>query len=91
MTFVDYISAARTEPAVRVTAQQRAVLNHLANGRTYDEIADALGVAPGTVRTHIKRLYRTLGVHNRLEAVICGCRNGLVDLDRVEPWWGRDE
>lgn len=91
MTFVDYVSAARAGPAGHVTAQQRAVLNHLANGRTYDEIAAALRVSSSTVRTHIKRLYRALGVHNRLEAVICGCRNGLVDLDRVEPWWGRDE
>lgn len=74
----------RTQPPGHITAQQRVVLNHLANGRRYTDIAAALGVTPHTVHTHVIRLYRALGVHNKTNAVIAGIRGGHVDLDRIE-------
>lgn len=49
--------------------EQRA-LQLLARGLLYKEVADQLGIAPGTVRTHIWHIYRKLHVHNRTEALL---------------------
>ncbi len=59
-------SAALTEP---LTEREMVVLRLLPTALTTAEIADALVVAPSTVRTHIKRIYDKLDVHRRVEAV----------------------
>ena len=45
------------------------VLTLLASGRTNAEIAKALFVAVGTVKSHVNNIYRKLGAANRAEAV----------------------
>ncbi|HET6968532.1 MAG TPA: helix-turn-helix transcriptional regulator, partial [Ornithinibacter sp.] len=52
-----------------LTAQERRVLQHVAEGMSNAEIADRLVVAPCTVRKHLENAYRKLGVTNRLAAV----------------------
>jgi DNA-binding NarL/FixJ family response regulator len=47
-------------------------------GHSTEQIASSLGIAPDTVRNHIRRLLRALGVHSRLEAVALAVRDGLV-------------
>jgi DNA-binding NarL/FixJ family response regulator len=59
-------------PAVKVnwlTLREREVLRHMATGKSNKEIARALHVTEGTVRTHVYSLFRTLRVHNRVSAV----------------------
>jgi DNA-binding NarL/FixJ family response regulator len=51
-----------------LTSRQRQVLELLGEGRTTREIAAALDLSTETVRTHLKRIYRQLGVHSRAEA-----------------------
>ena len=41
----------------------------LATGQTVAGIADALGCAESTVKTHLKRVYRKLGIHKQTELV----------------------
>jgi DNA-binding NarL/FixJ family response regulator len=48
------------------------VLQWLARGLLYKEVAEKLGIAPCTVRTHVWHIYRKLHVHNRTEAVLKG-------------------
>jgi DNA-binding NarL/FixJ family response regulator len=53
-----------------LTEREREVLENLAAGRTYKEIADRLEVSKDTVRTYIRRLYEKLRIHSRNEAVL---------------------
>ena len=68
----------------RLTPRQRDVLALLAEGKSNKEIADVLGLAPGTVKIHISRILRTFGVQNRTQAVITAAavvkRNNGADL-----------
>jgi DNA-binding NarL/FixJ family response regulator len=53
-----------------LTDREREVLEHLAKGYLYKEIADALGIGLETVRRHLSNIYGKLHVHTRTEAVV---------------------
>lgn len=55
---------------VTLTGRQAEVIQLLAEGNTIKQIARCLGISPGTVKTHLSLAYTTLGVHNRVEAVL---------------------
>jgi DNA-binding NarL/FixJ family response regulator len=46
------------------------ILDLLAKGCRYKEIADALGISFDTVRSHLRNIYDKLHVHSRTEAVV---------------------
>lgn len=52
-----------------LSPQQRRVLELLASGRRVDEVSRIMGVARGTVRSHVKALRAKLGARTQLEAV----------------------
>lgn len=52
-----------------LTARERGVLQHLSDGLTPAQIAKIDVTSEHTVRTHIKRIYRKLGVNSRDAAV----------------------
>jgi LuxR family transcriptional regulator, regulator of acetate metabolism len=51
------------------TAREREVLDHLAEGATNAQIAAALVVSEGTVKTHVRRILRKTRASSRAEAV----------------------
>ena len=53
----------------KLSKREREVLDCLAKGIPYKEIADVLAVSIDTVRIHIKGIYGKLHVHSRGEAV----------------------
>jgi DNA-binding NarL/FixJ family response regulator len=53
----------------KLSKREREVLEHLARGVPYKEIAAVLAVSIDTVRVHIKGIYGKLHVHSRGEAV----------------------
>jgi DNA-binding NarL/FixJ family response regulator len=53
-----------------LSEREREILQHLAKGYRYKEIADALSISLDTVRTHLRRIYEKLHVHSRTEAVV---------------------
>lgn len=53
-----------------ISPREEEVLRLLADGYPYKQIADAMNVSMGTVRTYIERIYSKLHVHSRTEAVI---------------------
>jgi LuxR family transcriptional regulator, maltose regulon positive regulatory protein len=54
---------------VRLTASETAVLNCLPQHPTNEEIAGDLCLSVNTVKSHLRTLYRKLGVTSRREAV----------------------
>ena len=56
-------------PPPHLTPRQVEVLRLLEQGRSTKQIAAELHLSPETVRNHVRRLFRALGVNTRLEAV----------------------
>jgi DNA-binding NarL/FixJ family response regulator len=61
-----------------LTARELDVLGLLASGRTNDEIARAIHLAPSSVKKLVSRILFRLGVRNRVEAALVARREGLV-------------
>jgi PAS domain S-box-containing protein len=70
--------------APALTPRQLEVLVSLADGLGTAEIAARLGVAEETARNHLRGLFRELGVHSRLEAVVQAYRLGLLEPARAD-------
>lgn len=60
------------------TQREKDVLQFVAKGYSYQEIADSLEVSINTVREHIRRIYRKLAVRSRGEAVYEAQSLGLL-------------
>ncbi len=63
-----------------LSAKEQEVLTWMAAGKTDGEIATILSITPHTVNAHARNIYRKLGAHNRVKAVVLGIMNGLVNL-----------
>lgn len=72
----------QAQPPARAVAdlspREKEVLNALVEGLSYKMIAHKLAISFETVRTHIKRIYEKLQVHNNTEAVAKTLRYGLL-------------
>ena len=62
-----------------LTVREREVLTHFARGKSYAQIAQALGVSTVTVRNAIYRVQDKLGVDSKQEIVVWAVRNRLLD------------
>ncbi len=72
-------AAPRDAPALAVlTEREREVLQHVARGRSNDEIAAALFISPHTAKTHVKNTMLKLGAHDRAQLVIAAYESGLL-------------
>lgn len=68
---VQAFHAARTPAteAVELSPREKELLDLLARGFLYKEIADAMNITVGTVNTYIRRIYEKLHVRSRSQAV----------------------
>lgn len=65
-----------------LTPRETEVLELIARGYSYAEIAGLQAVSKHTVQGHIKNLYSKLAVHSRSEAVYEASRMGLLNAGR---------
>lgn len=68
-----------TGPRPRLTPREAEVLRLLADGLDGAEIALALGISPGTVRTHVEHMRESLGCRTRAGLVAKGYRLHFLD------------
>ena len=67
-------------PEVKViTARQHDILTLLVDGMSNKLIAEALGITVGTVKQHLKSLYKRLNVQNRTQAIRVARIMGLIE------------
>ena len=57
------------EEVAKLSPREQEILQHLAKGLLYKEIADQLSISTHTVRQHIHKIYEKLHVQNRTEAI----------------------
>jgi len=68
-----------------LTPREKEVLNHLAKGFLYKEIAEAMGISYDTVHTHIRKIYEKLHVRSRTEAVAKHLGRSITPTSFVAP------
>jgi LuxR family maltose regulon positive regulatory protein len=79
-------SASSGQALVEPLSQRECEVLHLiALGRTNQEIARQLIVAPGTVKAHTAAIYRKLDVANRTEAVARARQLGILQDSHTHP------
>ena len=61
-----------------LTDRETEVVALLATGKTYKQLASALGVSQSTVRNHLHNVYSKLEVVDRAQAVIISRENGWI-------------
>jgi DNA-binding NarL/FixJ family response regulator len=65
-------------PDSNLTAQERAVLSLLVQGKRNSRIAEDLSLSTRTVDNHLYRIFAKLGVSSRIEAVLYVLETGLL-------------
>jgi len=63
---------------LKLTEREINVLEQLATGIKYDQIAANLFVSTGTIRKHVENIYSKLQVHNKLEAIQKAKTNKII-------------
>lgn len=77
------LAAVPAAAAHLLTPRETEVLELIARGYSYAEIARLQAVSKHTVQSHIKNLYSKLAVHSRGEAVFEASRMGLLGNPRA--------
>ena len=67
---VDYLSISpRKELIDKLTERQLEIVTRLSDGLSYKMIGDELGISIDTVRSHIKKIYKELGVKSKIQVI----------------------
>jgi DNA-binding NarL/FixJ family response regulator len=65
-----------------LTPREREILQTLAGGASTAEVAEAFGISPLTVQSHVKNILAKLGVHSKVDAVRIAWRHGVATASR---------
>lgn len=77
-----------------LTRRQAQILRLMAEGLTYAEIAQRLGIMPATMRSHTTNLFEILQASNRTEAIMLAMGT-VIDVEAaqaavIKRCWGID-
>ena len=64
-------------------ARQREVVRHLFSGQSDKQIAENIGIALPTVRSHLRRMYTRFEVQDRTELVLFFVREHLHNSENI--------
>jgi DNA-binding NarL/FixJ family response regulator len=84
--FWNYFHSVQAKPAQKpdnpweLTPVEFDVLRYVAKGLSNAEVGQVMTLERRTVRTHLSHIYRKMGVHSHVEAVVLALRAGIVDL-----------
>ena len=67
-----------------LTVRERSIVEFIARGRSNKEIARELGVAPETIKTHLKRIFQKLSAELRAQAVVRAQSLGMLKTIPVQ-------
>jgi DNA-binding NarL/FixJ family response regulator len=65
-------------PVVNLSPRQTQVFEYLLQGLPNKVIGNRLGMAEGTVKTHLNTIYRLLGVNSRAQVILRARELGLI-------------
>ena len=65
-----------------LTPREREILQTLAAGASTSQVAEAFGISPLTVQSHVKNILAKLGVHSKVDAVRIAWRHGVATPSR---------
>lgn len=65
---------------VSLTSREMEILRGIAKGHTTKRLAKDLGLAPPSVESHLRNIFKKLGANNRGEAVSSALKVGLITL-----------
>ena len=71
---------------VYMTQQQKRALLGVAHGLGPQEIGDIIGLSGHTVKTHLKKAYMALRVHNAAHAVATAMSLGVITADEINQF-----
>ena len=69
----------------RLTPRELEILQAMTDGLSPEEIADQLGMARHTLRTHTQNILTKLGVHSKTDAVVAAIRFGKTTPPGLAP------
>lgn len=69
-------------PAMALSSREIEILECVRNGKSNAEIGAALNISPYTVKSHLQRTFRKLGVSTRTQAVSIALSLKVLDLGR---------
>lgn len=78
------LASLRTPPCpdtkIGLTEREKDILSLISNGLANQEIATQLAISPHTVKTHLYKAYKKLGIKNRSQAA------RWVQINSIEPY-----
>lgn len=68
----------RINPLRDITPTELIVLNHIYQEHTHDQIAEEMGISKGTVKNHLRNMFRKLNVKSEVGLVKYALANRLI-------------
>jgi DNA-binding NarL/FixJ family response regulator len=73
---------------VRFSTREREIVTFIAAGCSNQQIADCLGLRTQTVKNHLCRMYRKVGVSNRVHLAVFAVGQGICSGKSDQPRTG---
>lgn len=71
------ICTQKTLDSYNITSREAEVISLLINGCSYNRICDELVISLPTVKTHVRNIYKKLGINNKIELINMVSKNNI--------------